>query len=168
MLEEVESKQAGAKYAAMWVTTGHSSDEYYHIMRVVAERAFIAAIAPSSTQIARWKVTGTTSRGLSAHIVATTGKVVTAETAKRLWRLFSNCPEPRRARTIADFLAGFPDRLKCQYCGDTQGPFHVDHCIPLRKGGPDALTNLQVLCEQCNLKKGSKLDPYRIYLEFEN
>jgi 5-methylcytosine-specific restriction endonuclease McrA len=154
--------------AQLWRAAGRSPEEYNHIMRVIGERAFISAVAPSSTQVAEWKARGVTWGGLRQHIIVMSGRIVTTDTAQRLWRLFSNNPEARRAKTIADFLAGFPERLKCRYCNNVTGPFHVDHCIALRKGGADDITNLQILCETCNLKKGPNLDPYRIYLEFEN
>ena len=35
---------------------------------------------------------------------------------------------------------------------------HVDHRIPSAKGGPSEVDNGQVLCRDCNLKKGDK-DP---------
>jgi 5-methylcytosine-specific restriction endonuclease McrA len=44
----------------------------------------------------------------------------------------------------------------------------VDHVVPLAKGGIESITNLQILCETCNLKKGSKLDPAVIYIRFDN
>lgn len=44
---------------------------------------------------------------------------------------------------------------KCFYCG---GNFdHVDHYIPLVKGGPHSLQNVRPSCESCNLHKGSKM-----------
>jgi 5-methylcytosine-specific restriction endonuclease McrA len=33
---------------------------------------------------------------------------------------------------------------------------HVDHKTPKVKGGPGEVDNAQVLCRDCNLKKGSK------------
>jgi hypothetical protein len=43
---------------------------------------------------------------------------------------------------------------KCAYCG---GPFeHVDHVIPLSRGGPHCLANLRPSCAHCNLSKNNK------------
>ena len=46
---------------------------------------------------------------------------------------------------------------RCACCGSEQEPFHVDHIKP-RSKYPDlqyALTNLQVLCADCNVGKGA-------------
>lgn len=50
-------------------------------------------------------------------------------------------------------------RLHCWWCselieGDT---YHVDHRIPLAKGGSNAPENLCISCPTCNLSKGAKL-----------
>src|SRR5215469_11521161 len=59
----------------------------------------------------------------------------------------------------------------CQCCG-SRGPLHVDHIKP-RSKFPELeliLTNLQVLCEQCNLGKSNtddtdwRDDDYRLNL----
>ena len=46
------------------------------------------------------------------------------------------------------------DAGTCQQCG--QPGSHVDHVIPRRLGGTDELSNLQLLCSQCNLSKGGR------------
>lgn len=52
------------------------------------------------------------------------------------------------------------DKYTCQICGkympDGIG-IHIDHIIPISKGGKSVLSNLQVLCSKCNLQKGSKI-----------
>lgn len=51
------------------------------------------------------------------------------------------------------------DRFRCQICGATQADgvkLHVDHIVPISKGGKTELSNLRTLCEQCNLGKGNK------------
>lgn len=37
--------------------------------------------------------------------------------------------------------------------------YHVDHIMPLAKGGSNGRENIQILCPPCNLKKSAK-DPY--------
>lgn len=47
----------------------------------------------------------------------------------------------------------------CQYCGASNAR-HVDHIMPLSKGGADALENVTLACAGCNLRKSAiKLDP---------
>jgi 5-methylcytosine-specific restriction endonuclease McrA len=49
------------------------------------------------------------------------------------------------------------DNSRCRRCGAssrTHGVvLHVDHIIPVSKGGKTVLNNLQTLCEACNLGK---------------
>jgi len=35
---------------------------------------------------------------------------------------------------------------------------HCDHIIPISRGGPRTLDNLQTLCKKCNLAKGDKIE----------
>lgn len=51
------------------------------------------------------------------------------------------------------------DNYTCRYCGkympDEVG-LHIDHIIPIAKGGRTVPSNLQVLCSKCNGRKGSR------------
>lgn len=42
----------------------------------------------------------------------------------------------------------------CAYCG--QLATHLDHVVPLSKGGADAESNIVPACQHCNLSKGAK------------
>jgi hypothetical protein len=48
------------------------------------------------------------------------------------------------------------DHATCRYCGSKDADGHVDHVIPLSRGGSDSLDNLVWACSTCNLRKGSK------------
>ncbi len=45
---------------------------------------------------------------------------------------------------------------QCAYC-HAKERLTIDHIQPLSRGGSNAKKNLQVLCEDCNVKKGSDL-----------
>lgn len=51
------------------------------------------------------------------------------------------------------------DNYTCQICGkympDEVG-LHIDHIIPIKQGGKSIESNLQVLCDKCNLRKGKR------------
>ena len=62
------------------------------------------------------------------------------------------------AKQLTDWMSMFGN--KCVYCG---GPFeHVDHLVPLSRGGAHCLANLRPSCAACNASKGAK--PYREWL----
>ena len=47
-------------------------------------------------------------------------------------------------------------KFTCQACGETARPMHIDHIIPLAKGGSNEIENLQCLCDRCNMAKGAR------------
>jgi 5-methylcytosine-specific restriction endonuclease McrA len=48
---------------------------------------------------------------------------------------------------------------KCTVCRKTFGQsYHIDHIVPLSKGGDNTNLNIQILCPPCNLSKKDK-DP---------
>ena len=45
------------------------------------------------------------------------------------------------------------DGYRCVHCGDTQGPFEVDHIDNTRGPGYDLDANKQTLCRTCHWQK---------------
>jgi hypothetical protein len=75
------------------------------------------------------------------------------------WLTYKNEPTvpsrpPMRADTRWSVLrfANF----KCSQCGEAERPLHVDHIVPLSRGGSGEMENLQCLCDRCNLRKGAR------------
>ena len=63
-----------------------------------------------------------------------------------------------RAFDMRDRLAAYERQLhKCIYCGQEFEfkDMHGDHIVPWSKGGKTVAENCQMLCRDCNLKKGS-------------
>ncbi|MCN0153394.1 HNH endonuclease [Salinispora arenicola] len=68
-------------------------------------------------------------------------------------------PPPKWARRAVFFR----DRGRCAHCGtdlsgllDALPKEQFDHVVPLARGGLNDITNLQLLCEMCNLRKSDK------------
>ena len=54
------------------------------------------------------------------------------------------------------------DGFRCTICGASSRDgvkLHVDHIIPISKGGRSEEANLRTLCSRCNLGKKDKYDP---------
>jgi len=71
-----------------------------------------------------------------------------------------NAKEQRKLMTkeLRDEIAA-RDNYTCQICGkympDGVG-LHIDHIVPIAKGGKSVPSNLQVLCSKCNGRKSAK------------
>jgi 5-methylcytosine-specific restriction endonuclease McrA len=51
------------------------------------------------------------------------------------------------------------DNYKCMICGRTANDgiiLHIDHIVPISKGGSEEIDNLQTLCNECNIGKLDK------------
>lgn len=45
----------------------------------------------------------------------------------------------------------------CSYCDTDAGPFHIDHIVPVARGGTNRPENLCVACAPCNFRKRAQL-----------
>jgi len=53
----------------------------------------------------------------------------------------------------------------CYYCGVRLVDYHIDHMLPLTRGGTNFLENLCCACPECNISKGQMTSSeYREYL----
>ena len=61
------------------------------------------------------------------------------------------------------------DSFKCQYCGKSAPDvvLEVDHIIPVSKGGKTVMSNLQTLCERCNIGKSNKTENDDIFKKWD-
>lgn len=63
-----------------------------------------------------------------------------------------------------DWLYDFQNG-SCYYCGVRLVEYHVDHMLPLGRGGTNFAENLCCACPTCNMSKGAKTSlEYREYL----
>jgi hypothetical protein len=64
------------------------------------------------------------------------------------------CEWKAMARLVRDYLLE-RDGWSCQMCGVRQGPFEIDHIVPVARGGQNVPDNLRVLCRTGgNRRKG--------------
>jgi uncharacterized protein CbrC (UPF0167 family) len=68
----------------------------------------------------------------------------------------------KHRRTIRDYRKTFNMLLlkynfECANCGATEG-LTIDHIKPVKLGGTDDYSNLQILCKSCNSRKGAKYE----------
>lgn len=70
------------------------------------------------------------------------------------------CARLRPPRWVVQVLQA-RDRGKCAQCqtdivNELSRAPHIDHIVPLRQGGCNDIVNLQLLCDDCNLRKSSR------------
>ena len=78
------------------------------------------------------------------------------------WDSFFGMSEERRRKSLKRFLPDLhkDQKHKCMYCGTKirEGDGEVDHKKAFSRNGSDQYRNLQLLCGQCNRRKGDLSD----------
>lgn len=160
-------KNGGGKYccnacAAPTRGTGRTQEAHEkraEVMRQLRERGLIKYVKGAEHPL--WK------GGKAAYLLRTREK----RNAKRRLYLRKNAERAREwtKKRLGRMIKPLPkgtvkkigslQRWKCAVCGACiSGNYHVDHVVPLSKGGEHDPKNLQLLCPTCNLNKSSK-DP---------
>lgn len=140
---------------------------------LTATGSFLVLICVSTSQIL-YAVTqrkvfllGVNSIWATEDIAMLAGELIDAEDALA-YKVDSTDRE--RIPTILRMLVIERDGCMCSYCGgigtEFSGPddqsWHIDHVIPISRGGPTRAENLTLSCRTCNLKKGDR--PANVYL----
>lgn len=70
-------------------------------------------------------------------------------TGKRAWR-----PSPAKSQAMRSHILTRDDN-QCQACGQPGPLLELDHIKPYKLGGYFVASNLQALCQPCNITKGA-------------
>jgi 5-methylcytosine-specific restriction endonuclease McrA len=74
---------------------------------------------------------------------------------RRRARLFSSSGQYKPADVENLFLL---QRGRCANCGcQLSSGYHIDHRVPVAKGGDNSKHNIELLCPSCNMRKAAKL-----------
>lgn len=72
----------------------------------------------------------------------------------RKWREALGVPESEWLRLSESIKRR--DNYTCVYCGESEGPIHCDHVVPLTQGGTNDPSNLVAACRACNCGKSGR------------
>jgi 5-methylcytosine-specific restriction endonuclease McrA len=79
-------------------------------------------------------------------------------------KMYDKAKHAKRRDAVGEFSSSDIELMlrqqkeKCYWCGKPlNGEYHVDHRIPLSKGGKNDPSNIVISCPHCNLSKGAKM-----------
>ncbi len=160
--DRVTRKKSNAKWYAKNVAWARE----YGRQRYVKKREHIRTIAKlyRSKNKEKLRATNKKWRGQNGEYLRQVKREWAAANVERC-RVYKRNRRARKRRnggthTAADIAALLKtQRQRCAYCGSQlRKEYHVDHIMPLARGGGNDRRNLQLLCAPCNLTKGDR-DP---------
>ncbi|MEH7482456.1 HNH endonuclease [Neobacillus drentensis] len=141
----------------LWERIGKDKKDLEKRILHLVETELLRSLKPNEYSLTKWKTSENGRRDFTNYVVNKLGYYPPTETVEILWRYYTNRLTRKRSKSLVLSFAETVEK-KCMHCGSIEGPFHIDHIVPLAKGGRDEVENLQCLCSICNQKKGANLD----------
>jgi hypothetical protein len=119
----------------------------------------VESIRPTEEQMREWRNSPEGRQEFERYMLSKFTVVPSKRTIRTLWDIYNGKRQTSRDKALVrSFIEAHRYAVACAHCGLTEGKFHVDHIIPLSRGGRDEPENLQFLCVRCNLKKSNRYD----------
>ncbi|WP_084543138.1 HNH endonuclease [Exiguobacterium profundum] len=119
----------------------------------------VETIRPTEEQMREWRNSPEGRQEFERYMLSKFTVVPSKRTIRTLWDIYNGKRQTSRDKALVrSFIEAHRYAVACAHCGLTEGKFHVDHIIPLSRGGRDEPENLQFLCVRCNLKKSNRYD----------
>ncbi|AWG44894.1 hypothetical protein BEH_24665 (plasmid) [Priestia filamentosa] len=151
------SLQLSSDLINIWERVGGDRNHFENRMLTFIEEEILVLLKPQEALVTKWKASENGRRDFAKYLLEKLGYYPPSETMETLWRYYTKRGGKQRNKSLALTFANYVEK-QCMHCETKKGPFHVDHIIPLAKGGQDEASNLQCLCSDCNWKKGFGLD----------
>jgi hypothetical protein len=134
-------------------------EEFTRMILPKVQECILELIKPSREKLLFWQNTKRGKKGFEDYILSKFEVVPNRETVEILWRYYTGKRiQGRQKQIVNKFIELNTQQKECAHCNCKEGTFHVDHILPIAKGGRDEVNNMQFLCEDCNLRKSAKFD----------
>ncbi|WP_214770767.1 HNH endonuclease signature motif containing protein [Exiguobacterium sp. s133] len=131
----------------------------------VVQEYVIDSIRPTEEQLRKWRNSPNGREEFRVYMTSKFTVPPTPSEVRVLWNIYNGRKQTSRdKKLIRCYIEAQREAVFCAHCGRKDGSFHVDHIVPLSRGGTDELKNLQLLCAQCNLKKSNGYDARKSFI----
>jgi len=125
----------------------------------VVQEHVIESIRPTEEQLRKWRNSPDGREKFRIYVTSKFTVPPAPSEVRVLWNIYNGWKHTSRdKKLIRHYIEAHRDAIVCAHCDQKDGKFHVDHIVPLSRGGIDELMNLQFLCAQCNLRKSNSYD----------
>lgn len=138
-----------------------TADEEETIVKTLSplvQKSILDTIKPNEKDLLKWKYSEDGKKEFAKYMVSRLNVVMTRNSIDSIWNYYQNNRVLTRNSSLVKKFKKYNKDTICAHCGISDAIFHVDHVIPLSKGGLDNVNNLQYLCQSCNIEKADGFD----------